>query len=77
MTVNETKPLDVHDIHVPYGPPYHTWELTESGRVDQFALDVDFIEGWGGHNGPHCTVCNEYFCEHCHPDVFEELCPGG
>ena len=44
----------------------HTWKLDVKGRVDCFVLDVDFDEGWGGHNGPGCTVCNLSFCEHCH-----------
>ena len=61
---------------IPEGHPSapHKWELDDRGRVNLFALDEDFTEGWGGHNGPRCTVCGLTFCEHCH-DYWATPCP--
>lgn len=73
-----TKRIDLvigrREVFVPYGPPHHTWQLTEAGHVDTFALDYEGETM--GHNGPHCTVCDESFCEHCEPDIYDQLCPG-
>ncbi|MFG1846746.1 hypothetical protein [Micromonospora carbonacea] len=52
----------------------HTWQTDAKGRPDNFAHDVEF-EG-RGHNGPCCTVCGFFFCEHCWPDGWKQTCPG-
>jgi hypothetical protein len=52
----------------------HQWKREADGEVDVFAHDVEF-EG-GGHNGPRCTVCDLFFCQHCQPKAWRFECPG-
>lgn len=47
----------------------HEWLLDEDGEVDIFGFDAP------GHNGPHCTRCDEGFCHHCNPDIYDAECP--
>lgn len=35
-----------------------------------------YIEAGDHHGGPHCVICDEYWCEHCSPEIFTEKCPG-
>jgi hypothetical protein len=54
---------------VPDGPPNgHTWIVDDNGAVDVFVLDNGF------HNGPGCSACGEWSCEHCTPDCWQEEC---
>jgi hypothetical protein len=43
----------------------HSWKKDEHGDIDELALEVDDPEGFGGHNGPECTVCGFSECIHC------------
>jgi len=52
----------------------HSWLGLPDGEVDRFALDVN--AEYGGHNGPLCTTCGLYFCEHCHRTYWQSECPG-
>lgn len=52
----------------------HAWETTSAGDVDTFAHDVEVFDGC--HNGPRCTACWFFFCEHCYPDGWDRECPG-
>ena len=47
----------------------HTLRRETDETVDAFYLDYDDPEGWGGHNGPGCTKCEETWCEHCRYEV--------
>lgn len=47
----------------------HEWYLDEDGYIDMWRLDEDY------HNGPACSLCGEYICEHCLPDWKELECP--
>lgn len=55
------------------GMTEHQWRRIR-GEVDHFAHEVD--DESTGHNGPHCTVCDLFFCEHCQPDAWKFECPG-
>lgn len=48
--------------------PHHKWHRNRGGRIDNFAFDS------GYHNGPVCIRCGESFCEHCHPECYDEPC---
>lgn len=52
----------------------HQWKADTTGRPDDFAYEVD--TEWTGHNGPRCTRCGFFFCEHCWPDGWQQPCPG-
>ena len=39
----------------------HVWELDANGEVEYFELGVP---GESFCGGPHCTVCDEYICQH-------------
>ena len=59
--VNILAPLSAH--------AKHTWQLGDDGSRA-------YLEQGGFHGGPHCTTCDEYFCEH-EPDFDENAeCPG-
>lgn len=44
----------------------HVWRKTATGGIDHFAVDFEY------HNGPACEICGLSFCEHCHPEKFNE-----
>lgn len=48
----------------------HKWKLDEYGKIDDFAMSYE------NHNGPECTECGYYFCEHCTPHGPTEDCDG-
>lgn len=51
-------------------PKGHVWILDEDGDVDMLAFEIDYVEGVGGHNGPKCSVCHEFFCHHCQTNIY-------
>jgi hypothetical protein len=52
----------------------HTWQKDTFGKPDDFAYDVE--AAYTAHNGPRCTVCGFFFCEHCWPGGWQQDCPG-
>ena len=44
----------------------HIWRKRADGEIDYFAVDFEY------HNGPECEICGLSFCEHCHPEKFDE-----
>lgn len=46
----------------------------ETDKKDPESL-ADYESG-DMHNGPHCLICEDYWCQHCSPDIFKEKCPG-
>lgn len=44
----------------------HIWRKRKDGEIDHFAVDFEY------HNGPECEICGLHFCEHCHPEKFDE-----
>lgn len=28
------------------------------------------------HDGPHCLICDNYWCRNCNDEIFTEICPG-
>jgi hypothetical protein len=50
----------------------------ENGDIDDFRLDVDSEEGFGGHNGPQCELCGDMWCIWCLSANWEkiQLCKG-
>lgn len=44
----------------------HQWRKGKDGKIDMFAYSCGFC------NGPVCERCSESFCEHCHPEGFDE-----
>ena len=59
------EPVEPKHIHQVFAE--HDWELDEEGKIDTFAMDVDF------HNGPVCKRCHYSFCEHCEPDGYTKV----
>lgn len=53
----------------------HIWKITPQGEIDDMAYDVDDPDSGGGHNGPMCIVCGDFFCHHCQKSP-DEPCPG-
>ena len=65
---------------VPIMPPTHPYYIAieaaghklirkDDGEVDEFRLDIDFVEGFGGHNGPECSLCGETWCVWCQEKI--------
>jgi hypothetical protein len=49
----------------------HDFYLDETGEIDYWRMSSNY------HNGPECKRCHEVWCEHCHPECYEEECPSG
>lgn len=37
------------------------------------ALEMDHEMG-DHHSGPHCVICDRYWCKHCDPEIYAEKC---
>lgn len=46
----------------------HDFALDTDGKIDIWQLDEDH------HNGPRCMRCDESFCHHCDPQIYEKEC---
>lgn len=47
----------------------HIFETDEDGLMVHHEMgDI--------HDGPHCLICERYWCSNCSPKIFEEKCPG-
>lgn len=46
----------------------HAFEANEN--------DPESLADYGSdpHTGPHCLICEGYWCQHCDPEVFKEKC---
>lgn len=53
-------------LHIHQEFSEHQWRRTEEGKIDEFAMYVDY------HNGPVCERCGYSFCEHCEPNGWDE-----
>jgi hypothetical protein len=48
----------------------HIFETDEDGDM------VHHDMGSGYHDGPRCLICQQYWCMHCNPEIFGEVCEG-
>jgi hypothetical protein len=46
----------------------HLFETEENGDMKEYGPD--------DHSGPHCVICDDYWCRWCNPEIMEEVCPG-
>ncbi len=53
-------------LHIHQEFSEHQWRRTEEGKIDEFAMYVDY------HSGPVCERCGYSFCEHCEPNGWDE-----
>ena len=49
----------------------HKWKKTDydKRKIDDFAYEAGEY-----HNGPRCVRCGAGFCQHCHPERYDEAC---
>lgn len=62
----DLKPL-TNPFHIALEEAGHKLVRDADGEVDDWQLDVDDLEGFGGHNGPRCSLCDEMWCVYCEP----------
>lgn len=50
----------------------------KDGHIFATDKDGDMVHYEQGdyHDGPKCLICDRYWCMHCNPEIFTEICDG-